>query len=161
MFPLAHVGITLFVAALLSLPLSYALIGSLLPDLIDKPLKILGVAPCGRFIGHTLFGGIVAFIISYLWKRDKKISFTLLFTYYLHLLEDIPFFMPWFYPFKNYNFPTGPWIIKYTLYGLITDSIGLSLLIYTFYFNNFGRDYMLKIFNDFKVKMNGRKTRLE
>ena len=54
MYPLGHLGITLFFASLLVLSFPLVAIGSQIPDLIDKPLALVGIAPCGRHIGHTL-----------------------------------------------------------------------------------------------------------
>ena len=48
------------------------MIGALVPDIIDKPLSLLGFSD-GRSITHTLFVAIIVLLIaSYIYKRFKK-----------------------------------------------------------------------------------------
>ena len=74
----------------------------LLPDLLDKPLWMLGIS-CGRFVGHTLlFVFLVAFVFS---LRKRTYGLFALVGGMLHLLSDVGWFMPWLYPFVKYDFP--------------------------------------------------------
>jgi len=131
MILLGHIGITLFFGGLFSLLFIPLLIGSILPDLIDKPLLLLGITQYGRYIGHTLTLGVVIALISFIITRKKIIPVSLFLGYLLHLVEDMPFFIPWFYPFVNYNFLT-----YYDFAGSITplniafEIIGFILLVY-------------------------------
>lgn len=76
----------------------------LLPDLIDKPLWVLGVFSDGRNIGHTL---LLVFLVAFAFSFKKR-------AYGLfavcggisHLLLDTSALIPWFYPFKGYDFPS-------------------------------------------------------
>ena len=130
MFIPGHFGISFFIAYMILLLPLYTAIGSLIPDLIDKPLNILGILPSSRHIGHTLLGVFTCFLFVYLITRNKKISFSISFGYLLHLFEDLPFFVPWFYPFVKYDFPTGPFSFHYTLFAFVFDVIGIMLLVY-------------------------------
>jgi hypothetical protein len=131
MILLGHIGITLFFGGLFSLLFLPLLIGSILPDLIDKPLFLFGITQYGRYIGHTLTLGVVIALITFAITRKKMVPVSLFFGYLLHLAEDMPFFIPWFYPFVNYDFLT-----YYDFAGSITpmniafEIIGVTLIIY-------------------------------
>jgi len=74
----------------------------LVPDLIDKPLWMLGVISDGRHIGHTL---LVATLVAVAFSLKKR--FYGLFAIcgsISHLLLDTSGLVPWFYPFKGYDF---------------------------------------------------------
>jgi len=129
MFVLGHIGITAFLASLLMLSPLIAAIASQLPDLIDKPPYILGISPSGRYIGHTLLAIFLVGFITYLITRKKIIALSISFGMFLHLIEDLPYFIPWLYPFVNYDFPKGPFEFHYTLQLFALDMLGLMLLI--------------------------------
>jgi len=129
MFILGHIGITAFLASLLFFYPLLAAASSLIPDLIDKPFYILGIFPCGRYIGHTLLAIVIVGLISYLLTKRKLVALSISFGMLMHLFEDMPYFIPWFYPFVDYDFPTGPFEFHYTLKLFILDMIGLFLLI--------------------------------
>ena len=129
MFVLGHIGITAFLASLLFFYPLLAALASQLPDLIDKPFYILGIFPCGRYIGHTLLAVIIIGLISYLLTKKKLVALSISFGMLMHLFEDLPYFIPWFYPFVGYDFPTGPFEFQYTLKLLILDITGLAMLI--------------------------------
>jgi F0F1-type ATP synthase assembly protein I len=75
----------------------------ILPDLIDKPLWVLGVISDGRYIGHTL---LVAFLVAVAFSIRKRVyGLFAICGSMSHLLLDTSGFIPWFYPFKRYNFP--------------------------------------------------------
>lgn len=100
----------------------------LLPDLLDKPLWILGIG-CGRFVGHTLlFVFLVALIFS---LKRWTYGLSALAGGMLHLLSDVGWFIPWFYPFVQYNFPEwGFWdaFEWYQVAGLFTE-LAMVMLI--------------------------------
>ena len=132
-----HLGIAIFIASFIALPLIFAGIGVLLPDLLDKPLFILGLTPCSRFIGHTLFFGAVVFSFVYFTTKNKKIALTLLFGILLHLIQDFQSFVPYFYPFVSYSFTEicqqGPYTLHPTNLDYLFELIGLALLIFVLY----------------------------
>lgn len=127
-----HLGMAIFLGAILSLPLIFVATGVILPDLVDKVLFILGYLPCGRFFGHTIFFGPVAAFFVYLITRRKDISLAILFGCYIHLLGDIRGFIPWFYPVVNYAFDCKSISIAIGPFEIITESVGVFLLVVTF-----------------------------
>lgn len=107
MGPIAHVGITAGAGHVLNrvshirLNLGIVAISALLPDLVDKPLALVGIGD-GRYIGHTLLFIFVA--AALLSLKNKFYGLSLLFGGICHLLEDSGGLVPWFYPFADYNF---------------------------------------------------------
>ncbi len=129
MFILGHIGITAFLASLLFFYPFLAAISSQIPDLIDKPLYLLGIFPSGRYIGHTILAVLVIGLLAYALTKRKLVALSISFGMLMHLFEDLPYFIPWFYPFINYNFPTDPFEFHYTFKLFILDVTGLILLI--------------------------------
>ncbi len=111
------------------------IIGSLLPDLIDKPLLLLGFGP-GRFFAHNLMFVLISFlIIHFSTKRNLRISVPFLFGVIMHLILDIPE-VPFFYPFISYEFimleePLRNWFIALFTrpLNLITEVTGIVFFI--------------------------------
>lgn len=83
-----HIGITIGIAWLIESKLrvrvDYKLIaiGSLLPDLVDKPLMLLGLS--GRALGHSLIFILLLTALSIKYRETLH----LLLASALHLLED-------------------------------------------------------------------------
>ena len=142
MFPIFHVAIPLI---LFELPLvkkrfefnRFALIiGSLLPDIIDKFLLFLKLGS-GRGISHTiLFVLISSIILHFITKGRKSISIPFFVGMVIHLILDLPE-VPLFYPFIMYEFimiddPFGQWL--FTLFNepvvYLTEIIGILILIF-------------------------------
>ncbi|MCX8178234.1 MAG: metal-dependent hydrolase [Candidatus Aenigmarchaeota archaeon] len=136
MFILGHIGITAFLASILGLPILIAAISSQIPDLIDKPLFLLGIFPSGRYIGHTLLFVVLFGFMTYIITKRKVISIAVSFGMLMHLFQDLPYFIPWFYPFINYIFPTGPFEFQYTLKLFLLDLTGIVLLTILYLKNN-------------------------
>lgn len=73
---------------------------SLLPDLIDKPLYLLGIGD-GRYVGHTL---LFVFLVAAAFSlRNKLYGLSVIFGAISHLLLDWGNVL-WLYPFVNYDF---------------------------------------------------------
>lgn len=90
------------VAPLLKPPVTVTVFCYLLPDLVDKPLWVLGIG-CGRYIAHTL---LFVFLVSLAFSLKKRVyGLFALSGGMLHLLLDLGWFVPWFYPFVRYDFP--------------------------------------------------------
>lgn len=141
MLPVGHLGITLGAAYLANrvtppkLNLGIVAFSALLPDLVDKPLALAGIGD-GRYIGHTLlFIFLAAALLS---LRNKFYGLSLLFGGICHLIGDSGNFVPWFYPFVNYDFtvnftPSGisaslPMLLnKLNGYDLSPFSLGVEL----------------------------------
>jgi len=119
-----HIGITLGVYFGLALFIpqlgtiidpAYLVIGSLLPDLIDKPLGIVVFSSRianGRIIGHTLVFSLTLLMIGlYLYDKtgDNKIL-TLAVGSILHLIEDQIWRAPrtFFWPLRGWRFRKNP-----------------------------------------------------
>jgi hypothetical protein len=102
--PVGHLGIPAALAYVCKLNIFVAAICGILPDLIDKPLSMFGIGG-GRFIGHTLLLAGVVIILFTIWKR--KFGLAAFIGLATHLIIDIGALVPWFYPFKQYEFYTG------------------------------------------------------
>lgn len=116
-----HLGITLgiFLGPLLLAPrlksiinLKYLIIGSLLPDLIDKPIGRVIFATSfenGRIIGHTLlFCFILCLIGAYLYKNKAENRYlSLSLGSFIHLIQDEMWMQPptLLWPLFGLNFP--------------------------------------------------------
>ncbi|MFX1573619.1 MAG: metal-dependent hydrolase [Promethearchaeota archaeon] len=112
------------------------IIGSLLPDIIDKPILLLGLGN-GRFFSHNLLFIITSFlIVFFLSKRNLEISIPFLVGTSIHLILDLPY-VPLFYPFISYEFIVVEEPVLYwfnTLFTnpivLSTEIIGIAILIF-------------------------------
>jgi len=135
MYPLGHIGITVFLSVLLYLPALFSVIGVLFPDIVDKVLYVAGVSPSAHFIGHTILFGLMAGLITFAVARRKDISLAISFGCFIHLIEDVGSFIPWFYPFVNYTFTPGP-LIVITSSTILGEIFGGILLVATIVFNS-------------------------
>ena len=105
-----HIGITLgiawFVESKLKVKMDYMLIilGSLLPDIIDKPLGMI-ILPLhnGRVFAHTLLFVLILLAIGLRYRKSLFLSFASL----LHLIEDRMWNEPQtlFWPLLGFEFP--------------------------------------------------------
>lgn len=125
MLPLGHIGITVFLASLLHIPTIPVLVGSIAPDIVDKILFIFKIAPCGRFFAHSVFFGPILAVITMIVTHRKSTGIAVLFGCYMHLLEDVRQFLPWFFPLVQYTFYCPPFLIlRPDLIDMIFESIG-------------------------------------
>lgn len=136
MLLLGHIGIAIFLSTLFYLPPLFALVGVLLPDIVDKLLFIPGVTICGRFFGHTIFFGPLVGFLTYIVTRRKNLALAVLFGSYIHLLQDVGRFAPWFYPIINYQFECEPTRISVGFFEIVTESLGVSLIVVKIFFNS-------------------------
>ena len=144
-----HIGIGAFVASMLFLPILFGIAGALLPDVIDKGLFVLGLAPCGRFVAHSLFFPPVAGILTYLVTRNKKIAIAIALGAALHLLQDMHDNVPFLAPIKTYEFygTCGQIKILFTPYIIATELIGGVLLIFTLGFRKKLAEFRKDVWN--------------
>jgi hypothetical protein len=99
----------------------------ILPDLVDKPLAALGIGG-GRYIGHTLLFAVLMVAAFSLWK--KKYGLAACIGLASHLLLDLNALIPWFYPFKKYQFYTTNLSLFDWAKGYLTFSqVGLELIV--------------------------------
>jgi hypothetical protein len=114
--------------------LAVAAFSFMLPDLVDKTLWVLGVLPNGRNIGHTLF---TVFLVALAFSIKKRVyGFVALCGGMAHLLSDRSALVPWFYPFKRYDFATSDWrdvltleCLAYTLLQMALVAIVVSVAV--------------------------------
>ena len=99
--PAIHIGVAAVLALIFRLNPVVTVFCAILPDLVDKPLAALGIGG-GRYIGHTLLVAVLVVAAFSLWKR--KYGLAALTGLMSHLLLDLNALVPWFYPFKDYNF---------------------------------------------------------
>jgi len=111
MYPLGHIGITLLFSKLIFKKLGkncstkLIIIGSLLPDLLDKPLGLLGIGP-GRYIFHSL---VFMFLFSFI---SNELFLGVLFHLILDRMWNYPNIL--FFPFFGVEI-TG----KYEFFDII------------------------------------------
>jgi hypothetical protein len=99
--PVIHIGVSAVLALVFRLNLAVAIFCGILPDIVDKPLAAMGIGG-GRYIGHTLLFAVVVSAAFFFWK--KKYGLAAVIGLVSHLLLDLNTLVPWFYPFKSYNF---------------------------------------------------------
>ena len=120
MFIFGHVGITLGIFYSLSrlssknsfsAAVPYIIIGSLLPDIIDKPLGRIILAETigsGRIFAHTLlFVALLGLTGYYLYRQGKPNFLIIAAASFCHLLEDSMWNSPTvlFWPLLGWEFP--------------------------------------------------------
>jgi len=142
LFPIFHVAVPLIIFELPLIKKKYKfnrfalIIGSLLPDIIDKFLLFLKLGS-GRGISHTiLFVLISSIILHFITKGRKAISLPFFVGMVIHLILDLPE-VPLFYPFIMYDFiiiddPIGLWL--YSLFNnpivYLTEITGVLIFIF-------------------------------
>ena len=122
----------LLLVSFLGIPFIFAVLGSQTPDLIDKPLSILGLAPCPRYIGHTLLAAFLGSSALQLALGNYKKTLSFAVGYLSHFLGDAYGFLPLLFPFSQYQFPLVAFSIKYTLAFLLTDLLGIAVILYLY-----------------------------
>lgn len=154
MLPLAHIGVTIFISSLLYLPLTFAVIGSVLPDVFDKLLVILDLSSCSRFFGHTLLFGAIVSLIVYIFTKRKDSALAILFGCYTHLILDAQQPVPWLYPFISYEFPVTDLKFYFGIFEAVTESMGAVLITITNLFNSdilyYREKIKSKLFSNFR-----------
>ncbi len=127
---------TLAAARLLKLKPEYAVLGVLLPDLIDKPVFFLLDYGPGRYFAHNLsFAVLAASLLAMRFGALAGLSLGMGVT--AHLVEDSHAFVPWLFPLVSYTFPdTSDYRIAEhyfsSFFGIGTDVLGLMLLGMTY-----------------------------
>lgn len=101
----------------------------LLPDLIDKPLWLLGVIPDGRYMGHTL---LMALVVAFVLATVKwTYGLLALCAWMPHLFFDTSgrSYNPWFYPFRHYDFTPYDYHFVLTLDNLLLTALELLAVL--------------------------------
>jgi membrane-bound metal-dependent hydrolase YbcI (DUF457 family) len=139
----AHVGLALAAASPVKrLDLWFVALGSMLPDLIDKPLGLLvfGTPAMGRTFAHTLLFLLILVSLA-VYFRDIRMA-SLCFGVFTHLALDFMWRSPvtLFWPFLG-GFPPAEYMdpvsyLEMLLYGLenpvvlVPELLGLGYLLY-------------------------------
>jgi membrane-bound metal-dependent hydrolase YbcI (DUF457 family) len=160
MFIFGHIGITLGIFYLLGnlsskndykAAVPWIVIGSLLPDIIDKPLGrliLIESIGSGRIFAHTLFfGALVALAGYYLYERGQPEFLIIAGASFCHLLEDEIWNRPevLFWPLLGWDFPRDDFsgsFIQYLMliftrsydpaftHAFVSEIIGLLIIIF-------------------------------
>jgi hypothetical protein len=130
--PIAHAGFSYIVAYIFRLNPVVTVFCGLLPDLVDKPLLMIGTGG-GRFFGHSLLFGIINTSLFLVWRR--RYAPAALAGFATHLLLDLNALIPWFYPFKSYavysrDLDFSAWVKDY----LSFSQAGFELVLVVFVF---------------------------
>jgi membrane-bound metal-dependent hydrolase YbcI (DUF457 family) len=147
----------------IKLPLAYLFIGTLLPDLIDKPIyyglsfftgekgKMLGLIAGTRTFGHTLLFFILLLSLAYLLRSKKWLAMALGVLTHLILdqISDLAISggstldgINLFWPFMGWQFPEIPYHslseqLSYWQQPIPLTFEGMGLLVLVFTFLNF------------------------
>lgn len=118
MYPIpGHAALSLAGSYCTRLPYIPAVAATFTVDLIDKFMSdVFHLAPYGRCWFHTLLS--VALCSWFVWKwmgREWGLSWAL--GHFLHLIGDCGF-VPWFYPFISYHWPSAPNVVEASLQGV-------------------------------------------
>lgn len=105
---IGHIGIALLEHRLLDADLAPVMAGALFPDALDKTLcQVLALTPSGRMWGHTALSvGTTTLLVGLLAGNRAARSWLL--GYLGHLLADLEGAIPWWYPFRTYQFEPSP-----------------------------------------------------
>ena len=156
-----HIGITVLIGTLFFLPALLVGFSSILPDLIDKGLLVIGVSHYSRLFAHNIFFGPIASAVVYLITRRKGFALAVLFGTYMHLLEDIRTPLPWLWPLAKINLaPVTGLKISPDLFDISLEAIGLSCLGVLFVFRQSilnAREKMLAALRGFYDRRIGKK----
>ena len=99
-----HLAVSVLQHRYLKVDLKPVVAAEVFPDVVDKTLcQVLHLTPSGRMFGHTLAGLIFSTaVVGLIWGRRAAWSWAL--GYLGHLLGDAGGFVPWLYPFAQYDF---------------------------------------------------------
>jgi hypothetical protein len=96
------------------------IVGSLLPDIVDKSLLFMNLG-LGRGVSHTMIFLLISFVILHLIvKRKINISCPFLLGMTFHLILDLPE-VPLFFPFIVYEFIAVEEPLELWFYKLFND----------------------------------------
>ncbi len=116
MYPIpGHLAGSLTLRALTKLNCTILVLTAFIPDIIDKFLcDVLHWTSFGRMVMHNIPVLILIAVVLAAAFRDLKIGYAWAAGHFLHLLSDISF-IPWWFPFRQYNWPEAPNVTKATL----------------------------------------------
>jgi hypothetical protein len=117
----------------------FALLGSILPDLIDKPLGRIVLRNryhSGRLFGHTLLLNVAAFALLFFMRgRRKRKAVLLPIGSLLHLAEDGMWSRPgvFWWPAFGTAFPRGSGgMLRLSWTSIAMELVGAGLIVWIF-----------------------------
>ena len=132
---LGHLGISALIHHYAKLEFGSLMLGGVFPDIFDKSLcQVLKVTKSGRFAAHTLLALGSSTVIIYIWRGPfSALSWAA--GYLGHLLGDLGGFIPWFYPFKAYDFQPSTSHLPDLFWAVFkkTKPLEILLLFWAFY----------------------------
>ena len=133
MLPTAHIASALLIQRLAGIDADApaTVVGSLLPDAIDKTLAwVLRVAPSGRHIGHTpLAGALISLAASTIAGRQRGASVGV--AYGVHLVADLWHGgrVPWLMPMRKYHLQSQPWRADFSRSTLLLEAAAAATIV--------------------------------
>ncbi|HEY5561040.1 MAG TPA: metal-dependent hydrolase [Clostridiaceae bacterium] len=130
----------------ISIDYRYVLLGSILPDIIDKPIGAVffrNIFHNSRIFLHTLLFPIIFITIGLIFVKKNKAYLTIAISCFIHLILDSMWLYPGIllWPFFGLRFPVRPkgnWIKSDIIALLINPAyyipeiIGFSILLFYF-----------------------------
>jgi hypothetical protein len=100
---LGHLAVPLILKRYFNADLIPITAGTLVPDVVDKSLHMVGAATNGRTVAHTLLAvASSTVIVNSLYGRTAAQNWMC--GYLGHLVCDLEGLVPWWYPFASYDF---------------------------------------------------------
>ena len=130
MLPLAHVATAILLGRAARAPTGFAVLGSLAPDLVDKPPAwVMKLTPSGRYLGHSLPSCLVlSMAAAAVFGRRAGVGFGL--GYLSHLVGDAEGAVPWLMPLVPYDLPQDRrFPVKLSRSLLLREALGLTLIV--------------------------------
>ncbi len=160
MMPLGHLGIPLLVPIIgknIRIDVRLLLIGSILPDIIDKPLgHLLLPGDNGRIFAHTLLFALSVLLIGLVFRPVLSLSIGVSFHHILDgmFLDPETSFWPLLGPFQSYDFQVSQWLEAFTEpFTVGEEVIGLLLICIFIYLTGAYRiDNALKLLRGGKLR---------
>jgi len=122
-----HVAVSVLQHRYLKADLKQVVVAGVFPDVVDKALcHTVHLTPSGRMLGHTLLAlSISTLAVRWIWGQRAARSWAL--GYLGHLIGDLGDFLPWLYPFVQYNFPQRVPTLFEILRRALADPIKIGL----------------------------------
>jgi hypothetical protein len=120
-----HLAISALLHRYLDLDLGPVMAAGVFPDVTDKLLcQVLHITPSGRMYGHTLLGAALTTpLVRKVWGARAARAWAI--GYVGHLVGDMDGFVPWFYPFLEYDFRRG----EIGLFDIVVRAMRSSLRV--------------------------------
>jgi hypothetical protein len=139
MFPFFHVAIPLLSAEIYPKKNNWQIsrfsliIGSMLPDVLDKPFALMGLSS-GRSMFHAPLLWLGFWLLLLIFQSKRAEINSVFIGVFFHFLLDLPS-IPFFWPFVEYDWPiTGDflnywiWALTHNPLVITTELIGIIII---------------------------------